>query len=101
MQTDSMHSFHAAHGIMIAAPDCFGTVRVFLHVKIYRQKSCWSMVLWPIEFDAAGNPRASEANQCWFDNQLIVNQIVAVALILKHMNAPANFRQHHHANELV
>jgi hypothetical protein len=41
---------------------------VFLDFKIHRQKRRGPMMLRPIEFDAAGNPRAGQPDQRRLDD---------------------------------
>ncbi len=101
MQADAVHAFHAAHRIVVAAPDRFRAVRVFFDFKIHRQKRRGPMMLRPVEFDAAGNPRPGQADQRRLDDRLVVNQIVAVRLVLQDVDASANFRQNHRADEFI
>ena len=101
MQANSVHAFHARHGVMVTAPNGLRTVRVCLNLIIYRQKGCGPMMLGPIEFYAAGDPRPGQTDQCRLDNMLVVNQIVAVGLVLNAVDAPANFRQHQYAEIII
>ena len=73
----------------------------FFDFKIHRQKSCRAMMLRPVEFDAAGNPRPGKPDERRLDDALVVNQIVAVGFVLNRVDAPANFGQNHHAKEFV
>ncbi len=82
MQADAMHAFHAAHRIVITAPNCFGAVGMFLDLKIYRQKRRGTMMLRPVEFNAAGNPRTGETDERRLDDSLIINHVAAVRLVL-------------------
>jgi hypothetical protein len=58
-------------------------------------------MLRPVELDAAGNPRPGQADERGLDDVLVVNQIVAVGLVLNGVDAPADFRQHQHAEKFV
>src|SRR5579862_9021161 len=101
MQTDSVHSLHPAHGVMITAPDSFGTIRMFLYLKIHGKEGRGTMMLRPVEFDTARNPGTGEPDQRGLDNRLIVNQIVTVGFVLQDMNASTDFREHHRADEFI
>ncbi len=101
MQTDSVHAFHPRHRIVVAKPYGFRSVRVLLDVEIDRQEGGGAMVLRPIEFDSARNPRAGQADQGRLDDRLPVDEIVAVCLVLGQVNPPAEFRQHHHPQKVV
>ena len=83
MQADAVHAFHAAHRIVVAAPDGFRAVGVLFDFKIHRQKRRGPVMLRPVELDAAGNPRPGQADQRGLDDGLVVNQIVAVGLVLQ------------------
>ena len=101
MQADPVHAFHAAHRIMIAAPDGYCAVGVLFDFKIRGQKSRRAVMLRPVEFNAAGDPRPRQADERGFDDALIVNEIVAVGLVENGVNAPADFGQDHYAEKLV
>ena len=101
MQADAVHALHAAHRVVIAAPDGFRAVGVRFNFDIHRQKCGGAMMLRPVELDAAGNPRPGQADQRRLDDGLVINQIVAVGLVQDGVNAPADFRQDHHADEFV
>jgi hypothetical protein len=82
MQTDAVHAFHARHGIVIAAPDGLRAVGVFLDFKVHRQERCWPMMLRPVEFDAAGNPRPGKAHERGLYDRLMVDCVVAIRFVL-------------------
>src|SRR5260370_18140793 len=86
---------------MIATPDCTGTVGMFFDLKAPRHERCWSMMLWPIELCAAGNPRPSQTHERGFDNILAVEEVIAVRLVNADVDASANLRQDHDTQKLV
>src|ERR1051325_10820740 len=93
MQADAVHSFHARHWIMVAAPYGLRTVSVFFDAGINREESCRAMMLRPIEFDAAANPWACQANEGGLNHGLIIDEIKAVGFVLDGVNSSADFRQ--------
>ena len=97
MQADAMHALHAGHGIVVAAPDCDGTIWIALDGGFHRHESRGAMMLGPVELDASGNPRSGEADQSRFDDVLAIEKVVAVALVDTHMDAAADRRQDHQA----
>ena len=101
MQANAVHAFHAAHRIVIAAPNGLRAVGVFLDFKIHRQERRRPMMLRPIEFDTSRNPRPGEPDERRLDDGLMINQVVAVGLVLQPMDATAEFRQDHHAERFV
>src|ERR1700682_5614940 len=86
---------------MIATPDCPGTVGMFFDLKAHRHERCWSMMLWPIELYAAGNPRPSQTHERGFDNVLAVEEVIPVRLVNADVDASANLRQDHDTQKLV
>ena len=60
-----------------------------------------TMMLRPVEFDATGDPRPGQADQRGLDDVLPIEKIVTVGLVLTDMNAAADFRQDHDAEEFV
>ena len=65
------------------------------------QKRRGAMMLRPVEFDAAGNPRPGQADKRRFDDVLVVDEVVAVGLVLDRVDATADFRQHEHAEKII
>ena len=59
------------------------------------------VMLRPVELDAAAGPRPGEADQRGFDDRLVVDEVVAVGLVLRAMDASAELRQDHHVDEFV
>lgn len=96
-----MHALHPAYRVVVTAPDRFGTVGVFFNVEVHRQKCCRTMMLRPVELDAAGNPWSSQPDQRGLDHVLTIDNVAATDLILYGVNAPANFRQQHDADKVV
>jgi hypothetical protein len=61
-----------------------------------------TVVLWPVELDAAGDPRSGEADKGGFDDVLAVEEIVVVVgFVLAEEDASADFREHDEADEFV
>ena len=59
------------------------------------------VVLRPVELDAAADPRPGQADQRGLDHRLVVDEIVAVGLVLQPVDAAAELREDHHAEEFV
>src|SRR5260370_35821733 len=86
---------------MIATPDCPGTVRMFFDLKAHWHERCWSMMLWPIELYATGNPRPGQSHERGFDNVLAVEEVIPVRLVNADVDASANLLQDHDTQKLV
>ena len=101
MQADAVHALHADHRVMVATPDRFAAVGVRLDFDVHRHEGRRAVVLRPVELHPAGNPRAGQANQGGLYHVLAVKEVVAVDLVLTDVDAPADFRQDHYAEEIV
>ena len=101
MEADAVHPLHPRHGIVVAAPDGLRAVGMFLDFKIHRQKRRGPVVLRPVELDAAAGPWPGETDQRGLDDRLVVNQVIAVGLVLDRVDASAQFRQDQRADEFV
>src|SRR5229473_4118008 len=86
---------------MIATPDCPGTVGMSFDLKAHGHERCGSMMLWPIELYAAGNPRPSQTHERGFDNVLAIEEVIPVRLVNADVDASANLRQDHDTQKLV
>ena len=94
MQADAVHSLHARHWIMIAAPNGHRAVSVFFNLIINGQECRGPVMLRPVELDAARNPGPGQSDQrpgrqsllvglqlalaAWILMQLLLDQIAAV-----------------------
>src|SRR5882757_10604345 len=95
MQADAVHSLHALHRVMVAAPHGNGAIRVMLDLCLDWHERRRPMVLRPVELDTAGDPGTCQANECRLDHVLAVEEVVAVCLVEPDVNAAANLRQYH------
>src|SRR3984957_19963093 len=86
---------------MIAAPDYPRTVCTFFDLKTHRHERSWSMMLWPIELYATGNPRPGQTHERGFDDVLAIEEVIPVRLVHADVDATANFRQDHDTQKLV
>ena len=96
-EADAVHAFEPRKRIMITQPNGLGAVGIFLDGVIDRQKRRRTVVLRPVELDAARHPRSGQSNKRRFDHRLPVNQVVAVRFVLHDVNASADLGQDHHA----
>ena len=52
-------------------------------------------MLRPVELDAAGNPGSCQANQRWLDDTIVIDEVIAVGLVARHLHTAAQLRQQH------
>ena len=102
VQAHAMHSLHARHRVVVAAPNRLRAVGVFFNLKVDRQKGRGAMMLGPVKLYATANPRACQPNQRGLDNGLAIDGLVTIGLVLQRVDAPPpQLGQHHNPNKLV
>ncbi len=95
MQADAVHSLHALHRIVVAAPHGDGAIGVTLDLGLDRHEGCRPVMLRPVKLDTAGDPWTCQADECRLDDVLPIEEVVTVCLVQPDMDAAANLRQHH------
>ena len=101
VETDPVHPFHAGEGIVFREPHRHRAVGVVLDGDIGRHERRRPMVLRPVELDPSAHPRSGQADQRGFDDGLVVNEIEAVGLVRRPMDASAEFGENHHGQKFV
>ena len=94
-------ALRAVHLVDLGELDRAAAVLVFGDAPVGRRIGRRAVVLRPVELDAAGNPRADEAHQRRLDDLVVVDEVVAVGLVVGALDAAAQLRQHHHADVVV
>src|SRR5665213_2849991 len=82
MQAYPVHPLHSAKGVVVAQPYRLGAVRVFFNFKLSRQKRGGTMMLRPVEFNAAGNPWACQTDQGGLNDRLAIDKVVTVGFVM-------------------
>ena len=90
-----MHSFGVKHVLNFRAPDGFTAIGNFLNGPVQRVKRTGTMVLRPVKLDSARNPGTCQPDQGRFDHPIIIDEVVSVGFIQRHLHPAANFRQNH------
>ena len=62
---------------------------------IHRHIRRWTVMLRPVKFDAAGNPRTGKSHQRRFDHMVIIYKIVIICFVICALDSSAKFRQDH------
>jgi hypothetical protein len=76
-------------------------VGVLFDLRFDRHVRCRPMMLRPVEFDAARAPRSCEPDERRLDHVLAIEKIVVVCFVEPDVDAAADFRKHHHADEFI
>lgn len=59
------------------------------------------MVLGPVKFDASGDPGAGKPHKGRLDDMVVIDEIIAVCLVVSPLDASPKLRQHHDLQILV
>lgn len=59
------------------------------------------MVLGPVKFDAPGDPGPCKSHKGRFDDMVVIDEIIAVCLVVSPLDASSQLRQHHNLQILV
>ena len=101
MEADPVHPLHPHQRIMVAQPDSERAIRLFLDAPGDRHEGGRPMMLRPVELDPARSPWSGQANQRRLDDILPVEDVIAIGLVGRRMDPPADLRQDHHFQVLV
>ena len=92
---------HALAHFQFAHPDGLAAVGVRLDAVLHRQERGGAVMVRNVPLDAAGNPRADQADERRLDDVLAIDEVVAVALVHRLEQPPADLRQHADAHVFV
>src|SRR6187402_406848 len=101
MQADAVHGSQPIHRFVVAQPDRDSFVVTFLDTEIDRHERGRTMVLRPVELDAAGYPTSCKADQGGFYYVLTVDKVVSGRLIENGVDAAADLWKDHYFEKLV
>ena len=95
------HYLQTAHRLHLAQPDGLGAALMLRDGEIHRHEGGGSVVLRPVELDAAGDPGAYQPHQCRLDHFVVIDEITIHHLVVGTVDATAQLRQQHHLDEVV
>ncbi|MNV30342.1 hypothetical protein D3C71_1216060 [compost metagenome] len=95
------HYLKATHRFGFAHPDGLCAVVGRLNAHIHGHKRGRTMVLRPVKFYTAGDPRPEQADQRGFDHLVVVDKIALFDFVIGAVNSSAQFRQQHNADKVV
>ena len=75
---------------MVAAPSGNRSIFMALDCDLDGEKRCRTMVLRPVELNSTGDPGTSEPNEGGLDDVLSIEKVIAVPLVVSHMNSSAD-----------
>ena len=89
------------HPLHLVHPYRHTAVLVLHDVAVYGQVGAGTVVLWPVELDAARYPWPRQSHECRLDDVVVIDEVALLDLIIRHLDATAQFRQHHYLEILV
>ena len=98
---DADRGAHPVEGLRLAHPAGLRAVRILLQGGLRGHEGGGPVVLRPVELHAAGDPRSRQTDHGWLDADVLVDELVAVALLRGAMDFSAQLRQQLHLDVLV
>ena len=98
---DADRGAHPVEGLRLAHPAGLRAVRILLQGGLRGHEGGGPVVLRPVELHAAGDPRACQTDHGRLDADVLVDELVAVALLRGAMDFSAQLRQQLHRDVLV
>ena len=93
VEGEACRHFRPIHPVDFADPRRFTATGMMFNTICNRSERIRTMMLGPVELDSTRNPGTGQSNQRWFDDTVIVNEIVAVCFIKRPVDTPAELRQ--------
>ena len=100
-QREARHALLVEHPFHLVHPDGDRAVLVLHDVAVDGQIGRRTVVLRPVELDAATDPRARQSHQRGLDNVVIIDEVALLDLIVGHLYAATQLGHHHHLQVLV
>ena len=92
----AVQPFGEEHPLDFATPDRRTPVGVLDDAPIDRVKGARPMMLRPVELDPARDPWPTQPNQGWFNDAVVIDEVVPVCFVERHLDATAQLGQNHH-----
>ena len=94
-------SFLMEHTLIFVDPHGHGAVGVLFDRSVHGQKGGRAVVLRPVKLDAATDPGARQSHESRLDDMIVVDEVTTLHLVVGHLYAATEFRQHHHFDVFV
>ena len=101
VQCKAMHPLGKKHLLDFATPQGHTAVIVADDAPIDGQKSAGAVVLRPVELDPPRNPRPRQPHQGWFDDLVVIDEVVVVGFVERHLHASTQLGQDHNFEVLI
>ena len=98
---ETCHAFLMEHAFHFTYPYRDTAVGVFFDGRIYRHIGAGTMVLRPVEFDTAGNPRTYQSYQSRFDDVIVIDEMAFFDFVVSHLDTSSQFGENHYFDVLI
>ena len=95
IERETVHAARADHAVDLVAPDGRRAVIAGNDIDVDRLKRAGPMMLRPIELDPAADPGPRQADQRRLDHAVVVDEVIVVRLVERHLNPAAELGQNH------
>ncbi len=92
---------HLCLQVHIAYPDGAAAIGILHQPMLHRKVAGRAMMAWDVPFHAAGNPGPDHADQSRLDRSLPVDVVIAICLVRRRENAPAQLGKNGNLHVLV
>ena len=100
-QRETSHPLLVEHALHLVHPHRHGAVLVLNDGGIDGHKGRWTMVLGPVELDAARYPGTRQSDECRLDDMVVIDEVALPQLVVGHLDATAQLRQYHDLDILI
>ena len=100
-QRKACHALLVKHFFHLTHPYTHAAVGILLNAGVYGHEGGGAMVLRPVEFDAARNPRTDKTHEGRFDDVVVIHKVATGNLVVGHLYAATQLGQHHHLDILI
>ena len=98
---EACHALLVEHAFHFAYPYRHASIGMLFYGGIYRHIGTGAVMLRPVKFDAAGDPRSCQAYQCRFDDVIVIDEVALFYFVISHLHTATQFGQDHDFDILV
>ena len=100
-QRKACHALLMEHALHLIHPYRHRAVFVLHDIAVDGRIGTGTMVLRPVEFNAARNPGTCQTHQRGFDDVVVIHEMALFDFVIRHLDTSAQLRQNHHLNIFV
>ena len=101
IECEGRHSLCSVHFVDFTYIYGRRSIFVFFKIEVNRSVSGWTVVLRPVEFDTAGDPRTGKSYECRFDHMVVIDKIIVIRFVKGSLDTSTQFREDHHKKIVI